>query len=319
MTIPSDIIQKLNSAFGIAGRPHRILDYGEWIDTGCMEWSKSQSVADIFSEMSPDLKDAYLRFCEFLQRGTQNASDTATAEFFSLEPASIQAEFAEFTKKTQEANSPYVEIPALPELSPEYIAASERIFKRLEGETFFKGKIFDSDRYVERIRELFDEEPPHIQTELAALKLHMQERDRQFARTARQKKHTLKQIRTLMQNQPLTAFRAGIEWEGMASRSYETIVIAPTIDQFDILRYERTNGANHGLQTEDVIEKLKKVNETYGVDIVGACMDGVEFLLKRVPKGKKALELGKWLLEICPDLYEAPSSYPKRKVALWWD
>ncbi len=319
MTIPSDIIQKLNSAFGIAGRPHRILDGVEWIDTGCMEWSQSQSVADIFLEMSPDLIDAFRRFSTFLHRGTHNAYDTATEEFFSLEPESIQDEYAEFTKKLQEANSPYVEDPALPELSPEYIAASERIFKRLEDETFFKGKMFDCDRYVERLEELLDEEPPHIQTEAAALKLHMQERSRQFARTARQKKHTLKQIRTLIQNQPLTAFRAGIEWEGMTPRSYETIVIAPTKDQFDILRYERTNGANHGLQTEDVIEKLKKVDETYGVDIVGACMDGVEFLLKRVPKGKEALELGIWLLEICPGLYEAPSRYPKGKVALWWD
>lgn len=319
MTIPSDIIQKLNSAFGIAGRPHHILYNGEWIDTSCMEWSQSQSEADIFSEISPDLKDAFQRLSEFLQRRTQNTSDTATAEFFSLEPASIQAEFAEFKTKMEKANATYVEIPALPELSPEYKAASERIYKRLEGETFYKGKIFDSDRYLERVRELFDEEPPHIQTELAALKLRMQERDRQLERTTRQKKHTLKQIRTLIQNQPLTAFRAGIEREGMPSRSYETIVVAPTIDQFDILRYERTNGANHGLQTEDVIEKLKKVDETYGVDIVGAGMDGVEFVLKRVPKGEKALELGKWLLEICPDLYEAPSSYPKGKVALWWD
>ena len=31
------------------------------------------------------------------------------------------------------------------------------------------------------------------------------------------------------------------------------------------------------------------------------------------------VDLGEWLLEFCPDLFEAPTSFGTGKVALWWD
>jgi hypothetical protein len=319
MSIPELIIQKLNSAFGIIGRPHRLFINGEMVDTGCMEWSPFPSEFEILSEMSADLKDAFQRLQGYLRQETGNQSEVRVAEFFSHEPLALQAEFAELNAKLQKASAPAVEVPPLPDMSPEMKAASARIYERLNHEKFQKGKRFDVDRYFARVRELFKEEPPHIQTELAELNLIMEERDLQIQRISQQQKLTLKKGRTLMQNEPVTVYRDGIEWEGTPSSGYGRIVVAPTTDQFDILRCEQTNGANHGLQTEDVIEKLKMVDETYGIDIVGASWDGVEFVLKQVPKGKKALELGRWLLEICPDLYEAPRSYPKGKVALWWD
>lgn len=71
--------------------------------------------------------------------------------------------------------------------------------------------------------------------------------------------------------------------------------------------------------TEDIIAKLKNLDEKFGIKIIGAGWDGVEFILKRIPKGPEARELGKWLLEFCPDIYKAQKKFPEGKVSLWWD
>jgi hypothetical protein len=239
-------------------------------------------------------------------------------EFFSHEPASIQAEFADLNTKLQKASSPFGEMPTLPAFSQDLQDAQARIHERLKDEEFQNGDEFDQERYFARISELFKEEPPHIQAELDALKPQLEALSQFPLRVTRQRKRTLKRIRKILQDEPVVVYRTGIEWEGIPPND-DTIVVAPTTDQFDILRYERTDGANYGLQTEDVIEKLKEVNAKYGIDIVGAGIGGVEFILKRIPKGKEAQDFGQWLLDFCPDLYEAPLSFPKGKVALWWD
>jgi hypothetical protein len=122
----------------------------------------------------------------------------------------------------------------------------------------------------------------------------------------------LEKVRAQLLNDPVIAYDGG-------SDMFECIVVAPTENQFDILRYERTQGANRGLQTEDIVDRLQVLDEKYGIDIVGATTDSVEFTLKRIPKGREARELGEWLLDFCPDLYEAPASFPDGRMALWWD
>ena len=90
-------------------------------------------------------------------------------------------------------------------------------------------------------------------------------------------------------------------------------------DQFDILRIEQTNGANYGLTPDDVIANRKELDQRFGSEIIGAAMGGFDFRLKRISKGKEARDLGKWLLAFCPDLYEAPKSFPNDLVSLLWD
>jgi len=64
---------------------------------------------------------------------------------------------------------------------------------------------------------------------------------------------------------------------------------------------------------------LIELNGQYGIDIIGASVGAVEFILKRVPEGEKVRELGEWLLDFCPDIMDAPTSFPGKRVALWWD
>lgn len=302
------VIQKLNSGLGIPGRPRFILDNGQWIDTGCLEWSPSPSIPETLAAISPELKDALERSQEFLQREYTHDAAARLAEFFAREPAHVQAEYAAFTARLQAA-SPVGEAPAMPELSPALQEAAARIRDRVNREQAAGDGAFDIDRYTARMQELIQAEPPEIQAEYVAYAARVQELQSLGLRAVQQDDLTLRQVRTLVQDDPVTVYRAG---DG-------TIVAAPKSDQFDILRYERTDGANYGLQTADIIERLKVLDAQYGIDIVGAGSANVEFTLRRIPTGQAAEELGRWLLEFCPDLYEAPASFSEGEIALWWD
>jgi hypothetical protein len=153
-------------------------------------------------------------------------------------------------------------------------------------------------------------EPQHIQDELNSLVPALTELNNYSTKVSRRKNRIFRAVRALLLGQALHVF-----W--IAGR--DILVVAPTTDQFEALRYEYTNGSNYSLDTEGIIDKLKLVDEEFWIDIIGVCFDSVDFILKRIPKGKEAIELGKNLLEFCPDLYEAPRSFPKGEVSLWWD
>ncbi len=125
-------------------------------------------------------------------------------------------------------------------------------------------------------------------------------------------------VRELLKDEPVIAYRANLAWMAFDVSNASLLVVAHTINQYDILRIEHTNAGNYGFDTEGVIAKLKELDTKYGIDIVGAGFDVVEFLLKHIPKGKEASKLGKWLLDFCPDIDEAPTKF-KGKIALWWD
>jgi len=127
-------------------------------------------------------------------------------------------------------------------------------------------------------------------------------------------------VRELLKDEPVIVYRGDLGAEGSVEiGTASLLVVAPTIDQFDILRIEHTDGVNYGWDTEKIIEKLKEFDSEFGIDIVGASCCAVEFLLKRIPKGNEARKLGRRLLKFCPDIYKAPTSFRKGRVALWWD
>jgi len=126
-------------------------------------------------------------------------------------------------------------------------------------------------------------------------------------------------VRELLAGEPAIAYRNGASWTSVGFATASLLVVAPAHDQYEALRIERTDAVNYGLQTEDVIARLRELDGEFGIDIVGATSTAVEFLLKRIPKGEEASRLAKWLLEFCPDLYEAPERFDRAPVSLWWD
>lgn len=86
-----------------------------------------------------------------------------------------------------------------------------------------------------------------------------------------------------------------------------------------MLRVEQVEGVNYAFSTEYIIAKLVELNERFGISITGAGPAGVEFMLKRIPHDEEAHELGQWLFEFAPDIFEAPKDFPTGTVALYWD
>ena len=211
--------------------------------------------------------------------------------------------------------------PAVPEISQELKDAVEMITARLKSEDFHDKKgMFELEQYSARFRVIFQDEMSHLEAELAELgpKLEaLQDYHQQpLARGARM----LANARKMIEGEQAVAYRAWINAIGsVPSPEEDKIVVAPTKDQFDILRIEQTNGANYGLTPDDVIAKLQELDQRFGIEIIGATMGGLDFRLKRIPDGNEARELGEWLLDFCPELYEVPESFPDGLVSLWWD
>ena len=97
-------------------------------------------------------------------------------------------------------------------------------------------------------------------------------------------------------------------------------------DKYDSLRYMATNGINYDHDTNDVINKLKEWDKTYGIEIIGSGMDFVEVRLERLPKDLKAFS--NEVYGYCPDSVDqgvgtigALENYFKdtSRVYMWWD
>jgi hypothetical protein len=104
------------------------------------------------------------------------------------------------------------------------------------------------------------------------------------------------------------------------------IGIIKSNDKYDPLRFMSTNGINYDYDTNDVIEKLKEWDKSYGIEIIGSGLDFVEVKLGKQPKDTKAFS--NEVYEYCPDsvdqgfdTIEALENYIKdtSRVYMWWD
>ncbi|HLY24737.1 MAG TPA: DUF4253 domain-containing protein [Aggregatilineales bacterium] len=257
MTVPMEVIRKIDSALAINSRPHYIKAHGQGIDTECWEWEQP-------SDNSPE----FLHFSEALKR----------------------------IQETPEQRSALRE--QLNKISDETIAHAQ------QGDEAVANAHFSQKLFNLLAKEIGD---PQL-----ALAGFVEQTPRANVPTI---DDTLNHVRKLIKDAGAIAYKSA----GHQSVYGEVIVVAPTTNQFDILRIERTDAANYHLDTEAVIMKLKALDNDLGIDLIGATGDSVEFRLKRIPTGDDAKALGKWLLEFCPDFETAPQDFADGKVFLWWD
>ncbi|MFD1395563.1 DUF4253 domain-containing protein [Kroppenstedtia eburnea] len=104
------------------------------------------------------------------------------------------------------------------------------------------------------------------------------------------------------------------------------IIVGESASQWDLLRWAQTHGINYGLDTEDLVRELEKVDAKYGIKLIRVDRDQVHFRLKELPE-----ELDVFidhLCRFCPDLlaqmYHDPEVLKKeiretKTVPLWWD
>ncbi len=108
--------------------------------------------------------------------------------------------------------------------------------------------------------------------------------------------------------------------------SPSTVSVIKSIDKFDILRIQKTDGINFDIENKDVIEKLKVWDETYGIEILGADYDWVDLTFSKDIADVKAL--AEEVYDFCPDSVDQGVGEiseleriikEEKRLFLWWD
>jgi hypothetical protein len=101
------------------------------------------------------------------------------------------------------------------------------------------------------------------------------------------------------------------------------IVVAPTTDQFDILRIEGTCEPKRDIETIDILNFLLVIDQQFGIDIMGATTRTIVFKLKQIPQGIEREEFRQWFINNTPfdypcwvDIDDADLLEP---IELYWE
>ncbi|SDC87016.1 protein of unknown function [Melghirimyces thermohalophilus] len=126
----------------------------------------------------------------------------------------------------------------------------------------------------------------------------------------------------------LVTFVGTTKWYGDERHSGVELVIGEGDSQFDILRLARTDALNYGMETEDLIQRLKEIQEQHQIqiqifqaesdtlwfdlnghigDLSGLCEDLYDFCPDVVDQNLGSMEDLEAFVEVM------------RQVYLWWD
>ncbi|NER17257.1 DUF4253 domain-containing protein [Spongiivirga citrea] len=115
----------------------------------------------------------------------------------------------------------------------------------------------------------------------------------------------------------------------LSESGYESpsiISIIKAEDKFDILRIQKTDGINFDLENDDIIKRLKIWDETYGIEILGADYDWVDFIF--IKDIKNPSEFAQEVYDFCPDSVDQGVGeitileqilQQEKRLFLWWD
>ncbi|MFY8109030.1 MAG: DUF4253 domain-containing protein [Bacteroidia bacterium] len=106
----------------------------------------------------------------------------------------------------------------------------------------------------------------------------------------------------------------------------DLVGILKTTDKYEILKIIETNGINHDLENDSLIQIIKKLDSIYDLELIGAGGDWCEFIIHKEPSDYK--KFAEEIYEICPDIVdqgtetvEALAEEMKRtkRLYFWWD
>jgi hypothetical protein len=78
-------------------------------------------------------------------------------------------------------------------------------------------------------------------------------------------------------------------------------------------------GNNHPIDTDRIVNALEKLDDEYGVDIVYALLDFVEFIFEKPIEPENRARIRQRLHRLCPSAEELPENIRSGRIALWWD
>jgi hypothetical protein len=105
----------------------------------------------------------------------------------------------------------------------------------------------------------------------------------------------------------------------------QSISIIKSSDQFDIVRLQKTDGINYDIDNAALINKLTDWDRRYGIKIIGADYDWVEFEINQLPPD--TVKFADEIYAFCPDSIDQGvgtkealiKEIESRKLFLWWD
>ncbi len=306
MKLSPEVIGKVNQTLGIEGRPRWVSAEEGWVEMEAYIWSAIPTYDSILAELSSEFIAAFGRAQQHLLRSHTKDRTQTLREFFAEEPAHIQAEFKQYESKLERLENPASVLPEPPEISPELQAATERISSQIDKSEYMHGDNFDLDAYTAIYRAAWEAAELHeFDEELAEIRAWYEQYQSTFQQLQSDQETRLQKTRALLADEPVVV--------------YGDVIVLPSSDPFDILRFEETDGANFGIQTEDVIARLQVLDEQFGIDIIDAGFDYVVFLLKHAPEANQVTELKTFLTKLCPDIEDAQAQISAGKIELWWD
>ena len=106
----------------------------------------------------------------------------------------------------------------------------------------------------------------------------------------------------------------------------DVLAILKTTDKYEILRSVQTDGINYGIDNDSLISIIKRFDEDYSLELIGASGDWCEFIIHK--KSSDWAKLATEIYSVCPDVVEQGTGSvleleriltESRRLYLWWD
>jgi hypothetical protein len=106
----------------------------------------------------------------------------------------------------------------------------------------------------------------------------------------------------------------------------DEIAVLKTSDKFAILKQLQTDGANYNINNDSLLRMIKKFDNKYSLDLIGAAGDWCEFTITKEPADW--LAFAREVYKVCPDVVDqgtntvealADEMKKTKRLYFWWD
>ena len=99
----------------------------------------------------------------------------------------------------------------------------------------------------------------------------------------------------------------------------DEVILMPDADQFEYIRLHGTRGNNFPIETEEIVDRIRKISKIVETTVLFAADSALELLLE-YSSGKENLSAIRYQLrKMCPDIEELTASIKAGRVFIWWD
>jgi len=127
------------------------------------------------------------------------------------------------------------------------------------------------------------------------------------------------QLHSRYSTEGVGVFQGYCSRDALVSRIADILIVMPGEDQYDFLRRNQTQGNNHPAGTSQIILAMRRLDAEFGISIIYATADSVEFLFNRPVERESRAKIRKRLGRLCPSADDLAGSIRLGRVTLWWD